>query len=130
MRDLGLFTDVHRHTAVCLAPAVQTASLAGSNPRCAHNKKHRVSGVSFYCGRSDWVRTSDLYVPNVALYQAELHSENWRFSLCALDYATHQIKNQLFLFFLYTCKYHFFCHIYQSDNERNKYVCITIFTKR
>ena len=26
-------------------------------------------------GRSDWVRTSDLYVPNVALYQAELHSE-------------------------------------------------------
>ena len=30
----------------------------------------------FYFGRSDWVRTSDLYVPNVALYQAELHSEN------------------------------------------------------
>ena len=30
----------------------------------------------FFIGRSDWVRTSDLYVPNVALYQAELHSEN------------------------------------------------------
>ena len=29
----------------------------------------------FKIGRSDWVRTSDLYVPNVALYQAELHSE-------------------------------------------------------
>ena len=24
-------------------------------------------------GRGDWVRTSDFYVPNVALYQAELH---------------------------------------------------------
>ena len=30
----------------------------------------------YFSGRSDWVRTSDLYVPNVALYQAELHSEN------------------------------------------------------
>ena len=38
------------------------------------NKKHHKSGA-FYFGRSDWVRTSDLYVPNVALYQAELHSE-------------------------------------------------------
>ena len=24
-------------------------------------------------GRDDWIRTSDTYVPNVALYQAELH---------------------------------------------------------
>jgi hypothetical protein len=23
------------------------------------------------CGRGDWIRTSDFYVPNVALYQAE-----------------------------------------------------------
>lgn len=30
----------------------------------------------FYNGRSDWTRTSDLYVPNVAFYQAELHSDN------------------------------------------------------
>ena len=36
-------------------------------------------------GRSDWVRTSDLYVPNVALYQAELHSENFTKQA---DYAT------------------------------------------
>lgn len=28
------------------------------------------------CGRSGGVRTHDLYVPNVALYQAELHSDN------------------------------------------------------
>ena len=27
-------------------------------------------------GRDDWIRTSDTYVPNVALYQAELHPEN------------------------------------------------------
>jgi hypothetical protein len=26
-------------------------------------------------GRGDWIRTSDLYVPNVALYQAEPHLE-------------------------------------------------------
>ena len=27
----------------------------------------------FLTGRDDWIRTSDTYVPNVALYQAELH---------------------------------------------------------
>ena len=26
------------------------------------------------CGRIDWTRTSDLFVPNEAFYQAELHS--------------------------------------------------------
>ena len=30
----------------------------------------------FYIGRIDWTRTSDLYVPNVAFYQAELQSDN------------------------------------------------------
>ena len=30
--------------------------------------------MSFFVGRSDWIRISDLYVPNVAFYQAELHS--------------------------------------------------------
>ena len=31
-------------------------------------------------GRGDWIRTNDFYVPNVALYQAELHPDtrrNW-----------------------------------------------------
>lgn len=28
----------------------------------------------FYIGRNDWTRTSDLFVPNEAFYQAELHS--------------------------------------------------------
>ena len=27
-------------------------------------------------GRGEWNRTTDLYVPNVALYQAELHPES------------------------------------------------------
>ena len=29
----------------------------------------------FFVGRGDWIRTSGLYVPNVALYQAEPHLE-------------------------------------------------------
>lgn len=33
-------------------------------------------GRFFSFGRSDWTWTSDLYVPNVAFYQAELHSDN------------------------------------------------------
>ena len=66
---------LHRRTSVRLLPAVRTASFAGSNPPQAQNKKPPV-GWFLFCGRSDWVRTSDLYVPNVALYQAELHSDN------------------------------------------------------
>ena len=30
----------------------------------------------FYIGRIDWTRTSDLFVPNEAFYQAELQSGN------------------------------------------------------
>lgn len=29
-------------------------------------------------GRSDWIRTSDLLVPNETRYQAALRSEGWR----------------------------------------------------
>ncbi len=29
-------------------------------------------------GRNDWTRTSDLFVPNEAFYQAELHSDLFR----------------------------------------------------
>ena len=29
----------------------------------------------FYIGRIDWTRTSDLFVPNEAFYQAELQSD-------------------------------------------------------
>ena len=34
----------------------------------------RITEVFTNCGRSSGVRTHDLYVPNVALYQAELYS--------------------------------------------------------
>ena len=39
-----------------------------------HNKKPPIKG-GFCYGRNDWTRTSDLFVPNEAFYQAELHSE-------------------------------------------------------
>ena len=46
-----------------------------SNHNVAPNKNlNRQKAVSIF-GRSDGIRTHDLYVPNVALYQAELHSE-------------------------------------------------------
>ncbi len=34
------------------------------------------SGRLFNNGRDDWIRTSDFYVPNVALYQAELRPDS------------------------------------------------------
>lgn len=37
-------------------------------------KNHRKGG--FFYGRIDWTRTSDLFVPNEAFYQAELQSES------------------------------------------------------
>ena len=62
----------------------------------------------FFIGRSDWVRTSDLYVPNVALYQAELHSD-----YCALIMRPFDIKiNVIFCFFYLffgICALYLFC---------------------
>ncbi len=29
--------------------------------------------TGFHFGRGEWIRTTGLYVPNVALYQAKLH---------------------------------------------------------
>ena len=37
-------------------------------------KAHREAGFGFF-GRGDRIRTCDLYVPNVALYQTELHPD-------------------------------------------------------
>ena len=55
----------------------------------------------FFIGRSDWGRTSDLYVPNVALYQAELHSD-----CCALIMRPFDIKiNVIFCFFICILSY-------------------------
>ncbi len=34
-------------------------------------------------GRGERIRTSGLYVPNVALYQAKLHPDTWAIRFCA-----------------------------------------------
>ena len=43
-------------------------------PPYLNTKKPPQGRAFFVFGRSDWIRTSDFYVPNVAFYQAELHS--------------------------------------------------------
>ena len=83
---------------------------------------HNIWGI---CGRSDWVRTSDLYVPNVALYQAELHSVNLKHRrLCTI-----LGKNATFLFDIYTCKSPIMCHIYIVTQKKVPHVRIAIFEK-
>ena len=70
-------------------------------------KKNRRNGDFLFYGRSDWTRTSDLYVPNVAFYQAELHSVNLtclclsqKINLTSLFYAK---NSQIFIFFIFYC---------------------------
>ena len=53
--------------------------------------KTAVMAVLSIPGRSDGVRTHDLYVPNVALYQAELHSDK-----CAMIMQSFQINCNCF----------------------------------
>ena len=51
---------------------------AGSHPVSStqHKKRTRsMNRIPSKYGRGDWIRTSGLYVPNVALYQAEPHLE-------------------------------------------------------
>ena len=49
---------------------------AGSSPALATSSCHCITGFPpLGSGRSDWIRTSDFDVPNVALYQAELRSD-------------------------------------------------------
>ena len=46
-------------------------------------KKPRMTrGFFWVSGRGEWIRTTGLYVPNVALYQAKLHPVSGR---CAND---------------------------------------------
>ena len=67
-------------------------------------------------GRSSGVRTHDLYVPNVALYQAELYSE-----CCAQIMRPFNVKiNVIFSYF-----YLYFAHahiIFVLHKKRKKYV--------
>ena len=47
------------------------------NAGCKHRSLQAIACASpCESGRGDWIRTSDFYVPNVALYQAELHPES------------------------------------------------------
>lgn len=48
----------------------------------------------FFIGRIDWTRTSDLFVPNEAFYQAELQSEG------ALLIQQYFLKTSVFLNFV------------------------------
>ena len=43
-----------------------------------HEKKQPPRDRPCKNGRGEWNRTTDLYVPNVALYQAELHPDTRR----------------------------------------------------
>ena len=73
--------------------------------RFALKKREYAEAYSlFFNGRGDWIRTSGLYVPNVALYQAEPHLEKrlpngaW---LRKKDSNPH-IQSQSLLCYLYT----------------------------
>ena len=56
--------------------ASEYGRFAGSSPALATSSCHCITGFpSLGSGRSDWIRTSDFDVPNVALYQAELRSD-------------------------------------------------------
>lgn len=50
----------------------------------------------FFYGRNDWTRTSDLFVPNEAFYQAELHSVHQQ----AYSYHKKKIRQVIFYIFL------------------------------
>lgn len=53
-------------------PGNRGASFLPGSTSCKHPEKNRVPLI----GRSDWIRTSDLLVPNETRYQAALRSED------------------------------------------------------
>ena len=54
---------------------IWTLSLGQSKKEKRNRDEMRFTAV--FSSRGDWIRTSDLYVPNVALYQAEPRPD-WR----------------------------------------------------
>lgn len=50
-------------------------------------------------GRGERIRTSGLYVPNVALYQAKLHPDTWAIRCCAAQ------KEENYINTLFACEY-------------------------
>ena len=69
----------HRPRATAILPSRfrlwSNQLLAGSCPMLAHSTQKTPRRVFSCVGRIDWTRTSDLFVPNEAFYQAELQSE-------------------------------------------------------
>jgi hypothetical protein len=55
---------------------LRKAAEEANPPQYNYKQKIRCKCIGFsFHGRGDWIRTSGLYVPNVALYQAEPHLE-------------------------------------------------------
>ena len=82
---------------------------AGSHPVAStqHKKRTRsMNRIPSKYGRGDWIRTSGLYVPNVALYQAEPHLEKW---LRKKDSNPH-VQSQSLLCYLYTIPQYLCCN--------------------
>ena len=75
-------------------------------------------------GRSSGVRTHDLYVPNVALYQAELHSDKC-LEIMRLIY----IYCNTFLK-IFSCNFSYMYHIYLCIAKRKNYVYKAFLEKR
>jgi hypothetical protein len=67
MRCFGTRREIKRGKATLLPhfPRVRENSENKKNSKALNAKELN--------GRGDWIRTSDFYVPNVALYQAEPH---------------------------------------------------------
>ena len=90
------------------------------SPLSLHKKRTRqTTGFSQKYGRGDWIRTSGLYVPNVALYQAEPHLEKsapkrslW---LRKKDSNPH-IQSQSLLCYLYTIPQYLCCNDLQQQD--------------
>ena len=78
--------SLHFRLYVCWTIGSRSCSLVGtaipvespSDPRkicLANRSKEYIRKPMQELGRDDWIRTSDLCVPNAALYQAEPHPE-------------------------------------------------------
>jgi hypothetical protein len=52
------------------------AETVGRSDKFRKNDKAPMTGLAMeFCGRGERIRTSGLYVPNVALYRAKLHPD-------------------------------------------------------
>lgn len=90
-RSLRSSAKADRDTSVSLSLVVKPA-LAGSSPILVHStKKSHHKGRIYFVGRIDWTRTSDLFDPNEAFYQAELQSVCFCVSLITSIFLQEQV---------------------------------------